>query len=91
MSFYSKVTEQDLINLNKLAQQQKSQGALQIRNRILKQTHDIKLAESLPPLTKKLEGVNQSTKPFGYVIKESNSYNETPQLAKQKNRYSIIT
>ena len=59
MSFYSNITEQDLINLRKLADQQKEQRALKIKNRILKQTHDIKLAESLTPITKKLE---ESTK-----------------------------
>ena len=36
MSIYSNVTEQDLINLRKLAQQQKEQRALKIKNRILK-------------------------------------------------------
>ena len=36
MSIYSKVTEQDLINLRKLAEQQKNQRALKIKNRILK-------------------------------------------------------
>ena len=61
MSIYSNVTEQDLINLRKLAEQQKSQRALKIKNGILKQTHDIKLAESLSPVTKKLDEVNKST------------------------------
>ena len=51
MSNYSKVTEQDLDNLRKLAEQQKNQRALKIKSRILKQTHDIKLAESLSPIT----------------------------------------
>ena len=46
MSICSNVTEQDLDNLRKLADQQKSQRAEIIKNRILKQTHDIKLAES---------------------------------------------
>ena len=55
MSIYSNVTEQDMINLRKLAQQQKEQRALKIKNRILKETHDIKLAESLSPITKKLD------------------------------------
>ena len=36
MSIYSNVTEQDLINLRKLAEQQKNQRALKIRNGILK-------------------------------------------------------
>ena len=38
---YSNVTEQDLDNLRKLAEQQKEHHALKIKNRILKQTHDI--------------------------------------------------
>ena len=52
MKIYSNVTEQDLINLRKLAEQQKNQRALKINNIILKQTRDIKLAESLSPITK---------------------------------------
>ena len=51
MSIYSNETEEDMINLRKLAAQQKEQRALKIKNRILKQTHDIKLAESLSPIT----------------------------------------
>ena len=54
MSIYSNATEQDLNNLRKLAQQKKEQRALKIKNRILKQTHDVKLAESLSPITKKI-------------------------------------
>ena len=73
MSIYSNVTEQDLNNLHKLAQQQKEQRALKIKNRVLKQTHDIKLAESLYPITKKLDTINQSTKEVGGIIKETNS------------------
>ena len=76
MSIYSNVTEQDLINLRKLAEKQENQRALKIKNRILKQTHDIKLAESLSPITKKGNEVNQSTKNLGEVIKDSNSENE---------------
>ena len=45
MSTYSKVTEQELNNLRKLAEQEKNQRALKIKNRILKQPHDKKLAE----------------------------------------------
>ena len=66
MSNYSNVTEQDLINLRKLAEQQKEQRALKIKNRILKQTHDKKLAESLSPITEKLDKV-------GEIIKETNT------------------
>ena len=72
MSIYSNVTEQDLINLRKLAQQQKEQRAPKIKNRILKQTHDVKLAESLSPITKKLDTINESTQKISDVIKESN-------------------
>ena len=79
MSIYSNVTEQDLINLRKLAQQQKEQRAEKIKNRILKQTHDKKLAESLSPITKKLDTINKSTKEIGEVIKTSNSENENNQ------------
>ena len=79
MSIYSNVTEDDLINLRKLAEQQKNQRALKIKNRILRQTHDVKLAESLSPITKKLEEVNKSTKKIGDVIKGSNSENEKIQ------------
>ena len=52
MSIYSNVTEQELINLRKLAEQQKNEQAIKIKNRILKQTHDEKLAESLSPIKK---------------------------------------
>ena len=55
MSIYSNVTSEDLNNLRKLAEQQKNQRALKIRNRILKQTHDEKLADSLSPLTDRLD------------------------------------
>ena len=61
MSTYSNVTEEDLDNLRKLAEQQKQERALKIKNRFLKQTHDVKLAENLSPITKKLDEVNKST------------------------------
>ena len=85
MSIYSNVTEQDLINLRKLADQQKEQRALKVKNRILKQTHDVKLAESLSHITEKLdesskklsEVIKESTQNLGNVIKENN----TPQPA----------
>ena len=79
MSIYSNVTEQDMINLRKLADQQKNQRAEKIKNRILKQTHNIKLAESLSPITKKLD---ETTKKLEKVITENN----TPQLAIKNNQ-----
>ena len=68
MSIYSNITEKDLDNLRKLASQEKNQRALKIRNRILKQTHDEKLAESLSPITGRLDKVNKSTKELGDAI-----------------------
>ena len=62
MSIYSNVAEEDVNNLRKLAEQQKNQRAEKIKNRILKQTHDVKLAESLSPITKQLDTINESTK-----------------------------
>ena len=38
MRIYSNVTEKDYLNLRKLAEQQKEQRALKIKNRILKDT-----------------------------------------------------
>ena len=70
MSIFSNVTEQDLINLRKLSEQQKEQQALKIRNRILKQTLDIRLAESLSPITKKLYTMIDSTKQLGEIVKK---------------------
>ena len=83
MSIYSNITEKDLDNLRKLAQQQKEQRALKIKNRILKQTHDIKLAESLSPITKKLD---ETSKNLEKVIAENpknfllNSESQTPAV-----------
>ena len=75
MSISSNVSEQDLINLRKLAEQQKEKRALKIQNGLLIQTHDIALAVSLSPITKKLDTKNESTKKLGEVIKETNLEN----------------
>ena len=45
----------------------------------MKQSQDIKLAESLSPITKKLDTIDKSTKQIGEVIKTSNSENENNQ------------
>ena len=71
MSIYSNVTEQDSINLRKLAEQQKEQRAGKIKNRILKETHDKKLAESLSPITARLDKVKESTQEVVEIIKKS--------------------
>ena len=62
MSIYHIVTQKDLINLRKLAEEEKNQRAFKIKNRILEQTHDIKLAESLSPITKKFAEVKNVLK-----------------------------
>ena len=77
MSFYSNVTEQILFNLRNLAEQQKNQEDLRNKNRISKQTHAIKLAETLSPITKKIDKVKETTQKLGKIVKESNP----PQLA----------
>ena len=78
MSIYSNVTEQDLINLRKLAEQQKNQRTIKIKNRILEKTHDKKLAESLSPLTKRLDLIeNNKGEKIGDIIKKSESESET--------------
>ena len=87
MSLYSNVTEQKMITLRKLAEQQKNQHAPELTSRVLKQTHGTKLAESLPPITKKLEESYNYTQKVGDIIKETNSENETPQLAIEITQY----
>ena len=71
MNIYSNVTEQDLINLSKLAEQQKNQRAEKIKKRILKKSHDIQLAENLSPITKKLDDVNETTEKLGETVEKS--------------------
>ena len=77
MSIYSNITEKDLDSLRKLAQQQKEQRALKIKNKILKETHNIQLAESLSPITKRLDLFeNKKGEKIGDLIKKS----ETPAI-----------
>ena len=68
-----------MINMRKLAEQQKNQRALKIKSYIIKQSHDIKLAKSLTPITKKVSEVNESNTKLGDVLKESNSESEYNQ------------
>ena len=74
MGIYSNAIEQNLINLRKLAKQQENERALKLKGRILKQTHDIELTESLSPITKNLDEVIESIQKIGEFIKE----NKTP-------------
>ena len=70
MSLPSNVTEQDMINLRKLAEQQKNQQALKVKNIFLKETQDIKSRESLSPITYKLADVNETTEKTREVIEK---------------------
>ena len=81
MSIFSNVTEQDLDNIRKLVEQQKNERALKINIRILKQTHDVKLAEKLSPITKKVDTINESTQKISDIFKESNSNDKIKALA----------
>ena len=85
MRIYSKVTEQHLINLRKLAEQQKNQRATENKNRILKQTHDRKIAENLAPITTKLDQVNESTKKLAEIVKKIDVEGGNTQKPAQKN------
>ena len=86
MKIYSNVTEQDLNNLRKLAEQQKEQRAIKIKNIILKQTHDEKLAESLSPITKKDDEVNKSSnESTKQLVKKSNVEDGNTQTAAVEN------
>ena len=92
MSNSSNVTEQDLINLLKLAEQQKEQRALKIKSRIIKQTHDVKLAENLSPITKKLDEVNKSTQEsLSPIIEKLDTINESVKESNSENNKEIIT
>ena len=74
MSICSNVTEQGLISLRKLAQQQSEQQATKRKNRILKQTHDIELAERFSPIkleSEKIDEFNKSTREIGEIMKKS--------------------
>ena len=94
MSIDSNVTKQDLIILRKLADQKKEQRALKIKNRILKQTHDINLAESLSAVTKKLDEVNKSNNEYAKqllkksLVEDGNTH--TPPIANTNISRSLL-
>ena len=77
-------------NLRKLAEQQKNQHPPKIKNRLLKQTHGKRLAETLDPLPEKMENIIESTIKLGEIVKKSdvdNDYSQT--LAKEKTQNDI--
>ena len=86
MSIYPDVTQEELNNLRKIAEQhKKEQRALQTKNSFLRQTHDVKLAEPLSPTTEKLDEVNESTKQLGEVDKKSDVQDENTQTPAMEN------
>ena len=85
MNIYSNVTQEDLFNLRKLAEQQKYQRALKNKNRILKQTYDKKLVESLSHITKKPDEVKEYTQILGETVKGSN----TPRITLEKTHNAL--
>ena len=92
MSIYFNVTEQYLIFLGKLVEQQKKQHALKIKKRILKQTHDIKLAETLSSITEKFNFINETAKKLSQIVKKSDSEDgntQTPAIENITGTHSL--
>ena len=89
MSIYSNVTEQDLNNLRKLAEQQKEQRALKIKNKILEKTHDVKLAESLSRITERLDEVIETTKKLFEKSDFEDGNTQTPAIEKTTTSQSL--
>ena len=85
MSIFPNKATQDLKNLYNLAEQQKNQGALIIKNKNLKQTQDKKLAETVSPISKKFEAVNESTESLADVSKQTKSEDGNIQTPAQQN------
>ena len=71
MTTHTNVTKEDLINLSKLAEQQKNQGANKIKYRIFKYTHEKELEESFSLITKKTGKNNESTKKLSKTVEKS--------------------
>ena len=85
MSFYPNLSKQDLINLSKLAEQQKNQRAIKIKNKVSRQKFDKLLAEPFSFLTNKLEEVVKTTKNLGEVLMKINSGDENTQTTSIEN------
>ena len=65
-----------MVNLRRLSERKKEQRAFKMKNRHLKQNHDVKLAKKLTPITEKIDEVEETTQKVGVIIKDSNSENE---------------
>ena len=82
MSIYTNISEKNSINLAKIAEQQKNQKEERNKMRILKQTHDVQIVESIRPIT---ETLTQTSKEPDV----DDGKTQTPSI--QNNRQSIIT
>ena len=60
-----------MINLVKLAEQQKKQRAEKFKYRILKQTHNVQLAETFKPITNEKTDLDDSTNKITQVLKKT--------------------
>ena len=90
MSNHSNVFEQELINLQKLAAQQQNQRAPKINNRILKQTLEVKLAESLSPMPERLDEIIKSTQEIlSPITKKLDTINESIKESNSENNEEI--
>ena len=78
-------TQEDLMIVCKLAEQQKKQRAPKIKNTILQQTHDVKLAEPLSPINKELDEVKECTRKLREVVEEG----ITPRLAMENTHNAL--
>ena len=81
-----------MLNLRKLAEQQKNQRALKIKKRFSKQTHDVKLAEPFSLITKKLDEVKETTQKVGEIVKKSDvedGNTQTPAIEKMTATQSL--
>ena len=77
MSIYSNVTKQGSNHIREIAEQQKNVRAKTFKNTNLKQTLDINLSESLSPITRKVDTVNESANNLGEIFTISDSEKET--------------
>ena len=104
MSVYPNVTNEEIISLEKSAEQQKNEKARKIKCRIIKQTYDAKLAETFEPITEKLDRLVEATKELdpknsvnAFVLEPPPGVAITDELitalvlmAKNKNKFKIV-
>ena len=92
MSIYPNKTEPDLVNLAKLANQQRNERKIKtnLKKRILKQTQGKKSAESFEPISEKLTEVKKSTEKLEEFQKETWNWN-TPFSYRKHSKWNIFS